>query len=353
MINKNNNIKYYNKMNFLKLLSIIYRELKKLFLSVFSFLNEIILLIHKYIIIFQIWILTILTPTNYLKYTKLLSIPNIYIYTIHNYLFTFIFYYTNKKNIEYSSDLNIHILRPDKRTFIIWSFIYTLLLIYVSLNNPFILNPNSLSKYYKLELINYNLNTNRNLIKCFSKITPNFNSSSHNLKILKNNLMNDLIPSQKYIFFKKILKLYLAWCHIIDIQNDIVKRLPTNSHEQPNLIILQFLNNYDDGKNNEINHGLTNLLNSFSPDLDNIQLCVFLWALNGIYNNFSNMYQDDQSEYLEPIKFNILNAYDKVKIQLNLPEEQYQLGKMKFNQFLYLVFKEILLSLNYEPDIII
>ncbi len=330
-------------MDFYQILDTVFKGLKSLFLYLFTFLNETILFIHKHLINFQIWLITKITPENYLGYFKLLSVPNIYTHTLHNFLYTLIFNFSKASKIENTSDQNQHALTPDKKTFTIWALIYFLLLIYVISYTPLIIKYDSLYEYYKLQLINSNLITNRNWIEDFTRYDPNFHSSYRHLIELKNNLEDYLIPAQKYIVFKKILKLYNAWGKIAILQNDIIKRIKNN--ENQNLAISEFLkNNYDDNQDYE---GLVNFLKLNSSQVDRIELYVYLWAVNGIFINFKSDYfnnPDHQNEDLNYINMNIQTMYDNIKTQLIIAEDEYQLGNIKFNQFLYLSLKEIILN---------
>lgn len=267
-----------------------------------------------------------------------------YIYTLVNFLVTIVYNLLNSGGITQVSQETETFLTPDNDTFQIWALIYQKLTVFTISYTPLILknNPEIIQKYNNFELLNTNLNLNRQWITEFT-VNKEFQKSGQTLFSLNQNVQ-EIIDSLGSCYYKKLLYPLLAWSKFATFQNDLIV-LTTNLPEQQSKIdiLLEKLQTEDS------QFLLNNFSNFSGKKFNSIELIVYLWAFLGVYRTILNtsyiQIYPNPWEQIKSLVEQLLNQLLKdLKISLN--GSQYQ--NLDLNQFSNLFIQLNQRSFEYD-----
>ena len=253
----------------------------------------------------------------------------VYLYTLVNYIITLAYNLLNSNGITQVSEQTETLFTPDNDTFQIWSLIYQKLTIFTLSYTPLILvdNPDVIQSYYNFELLNKNLNLNRQWITDFT-VNKDFEKSFETLFFL-NQSVQEIINSTKSCYYKELLYPLLAWSKCATLQNEIIFLTYDLSSNQLKVdAILEKLQT----ENSKF------LLNNFSNHCENkyntTELIVYLWAFLGIYRTILNTtYPDIYPNPWEQIKQLVEQLINQLIQDLGIEFDGSNYLELELNQF--------------------
>lgn len=253
----------------------------------------------------------------------------VYLYTLINYIITLAYNLLNSNGITQVSEQTETFFTPDNDTFQIWSLIYQKLTIFTVSYTPLILvdNPDVIQSYYDFELLNKNLNLNRQWITDFT-VDKDFEKSFETLFLL-NQSVQKIINSTKSCYYKKLLYPLSAWSKCATLQNEIIFLTYDLSSDQLKVdTILEKLQT-------ENSKFLLNNFSNHSEDKYNrTELIVYLWAFLGIYRTMSNTaYPDIYPNPWEQIKQLVEELINQLIQDLEIEFDGNNYLELELNQF--------------------
>lgn len=252
-----------------------------------------------------------------------------YIYTLVNFLVTIVYNLLNSGSITQVSQETETFLTPDNDTFQIWALIYQKLTVFTLSYTPLILknSPEILQKYNNFELLNTNLNLNRQWITEFT-VNKEFEKSGQTLFSLNQNVQ-EIIDSLGSCNYKKLLYPLLAWSKFATFQNDLIvlsSKLPEQQSKVD--VLLQKLQSEDS------QFLLNNFSNFSGSKFNSIELIVYLWAFLGVYRTILNTsYIQIHPNPREQIKSLVEQLLNQLLLDLNIPFSGNQYQNLDLNQF--------------------
>ena len=252
-----------------------------------------------------------------------------YIYTLINFLVTIAYNLLNSGGITQVSQETETFLTPDNNTFQIWALVYQKLTVFTLSYTPLILknNPEIIQKYNNFELLNNNLNLNRQWITEFT-VNKEFQKSGETLFLLNKNVQ-EIIDSLGSCYYKKLLYPLLAWSKFATFQNDLIVLTSNQTSDESKInILLQKLQTEDS------QFLLNNFSNFSGSKFNSIELIVYLWAFLGVYRTILNtFYIQIYPNPWEQIKSLVEQLLNQLLQDLKIPFGGNQYENLDLNQF--------------------